>query len=56
VVASGTLNNSAYLILGKDGTSARAYLGYLRQFMVFNSVLAQSQIANCLFSLANFTA
>jgi hypothetical protein len=41
---SGTINNSQYLILGKDGTNARGYRGYLRDFSIFNYVLTDSQV------------
>lgn len=41
----GTLNNRQFLILGKDGSSARAYSGYLRNFAVFNTVLTETQVS-----------
>ena len=43
---TGTLNNSQYLILGKDGTNARAFRGYLRDFSVFNYVLTDAQVVS----------
>ena len=41
---SGTLNNSAYLIIGKAGDNARAFNGAINNFAVYNSELASTQI------------
>ena len=45
VTGSGTLNNRQFLILGKDGSSSRAYNGYLRNFAVFNAELTEPHIS-----------
>jgi hypothetical protein len=41
---SGTLRNSAYLIVGKAGDSQRAFNGAINNITVYNSALSSSQI------------
>jgi hypothetical protein len=43
---SGTLKNSAYLILGKAGDNNRAFNGSISNFAVYNSDLSSSQISD----------
>lgn len=43
-VGSGNLLNRSYLLLGKAGNNSRAFNGYLKNFMVFNSELAPADI------------
>jgi hypothetical protein len=42
---SGRINSPNFLILGKSATG-RGFKGHLRHFMVFNSILTQSEIQN----------
>ncbi len=41
---SGTLNNTAYLIIGKAGDNSRGFNGSVNNFAVYNSPLISSQI------------
>ena len=43
-LGSGTLNNTAYLIIGKAGDNARGFNGSINNFAVYNSSLSSSQI------------
>ena len=43
---SGTLNNSAYLLIGKAGDNFRAFNGAINNFAIYNSALSASQISD----------
>ena len=43
---SGTLNNSAYLLIGKAGDNGRAFNGAINNFAIYNSALSSSQISD----------
>jgi hypothetical protein len=52
--ATGTLRPTDKLLIGRDGANSRAYLGYIRQFMVHNFVLSQAQITSLYTQTQNF--